>query len=63
MKVIAPAISQNWEPLMALPARIPAPCSSHISPNTAIIAPTIEKARRFICNIRSEELSGLLLIC
>ena len=44
MKAMAPVTSQNCEPLMALPGSMFAPCSSHISPNIAIIAPIIEKA-------------------
>ena len=62
MKAIAPVTSQNREPLMALPGSMFAPCSSHISPNMAMIAPTIERARRFIHSLTSEGLSGLLLI-
>jgi len=61
MNVIAPATSQNCEPLMALPGSISAPCSSHISPKSAVIAPAIEKIRRFISILLSEGISDLLL--
>ena len=60
MKVIAPAISQNCDPLMTLPWRMPAPCNSHTKPNSTRIAPTITKARRFISIRDIVELSGLL---
>ena len=62
MKVIAPAISQNCEPLMTLPGRMPAPCNSHTKPNSAMIAPNIEKVRRFIPIRDIVELNGLLRI-
>jgi hypothetical protein len=48
MKVSAPAISQNCEPLITLPGRTPLPCSNHTNPKRAINTPTVTRTRRTI---------------